>query len=287
MKKISINFKLKSKILLFVTLLLLVSVVLMGGSSYFISKNELDAQGQTILKNGVKMAIKLIDAKNEEVKKGSITLEEAQEQVKVYLLGKKNSDGTRTLDKDINLGSNGYFIVYDKEGLEVGLILHLKSKVWTTTDKSSKKFLLVQDQISKGINGGGFTNYLWTLPNSKTLDYKVTYSQLDSNWGWVVVAGSYMKDFNSGANKILGVLAIIFIIIIILGFVISLIFANSITTPIKKILNAMKSVENGDLNTKVSITSKNEIGDMANGFNSMVISKKNYRRSCCICKQYL
>lgn len=265
---------LRLRIMAFVTILLLISVLSMGLTSYFISKNQLTKQGKTILKNGVKMALKLIDAKNEEVKKGTISLADAQEQVRVYLLGTKNADNTRTIQKDVDLGKNGYFIAYSKDGTE---LMHpsLEGKnVWKTTEKGKSGFLLVQDQIKTALAGGGFTQYLWTLPNSTKLDYKITYEESDPNWGWIVVAGSYMKDFNSDANNILFVVLVVFVITILIGFAISLLFANSITNPIKKIIEAMKKVENGDLTTKLDDKISHEVGEIVNGFNSMLNSQK-------------
>ncbi|HEX9060718.1 MAG TPA: methyl-accepting chemotaxis protein, partial [Clostridia bacterium] len=246
-----------------------------GIPSYYVARGELDSQGKVILKNGVKMALELIDAKNSDVKKGFLTLEEAQEQVKVYLLGEKKADGTRTINKDVNLGDKGYFFVYDQGGTEIAHPSLEGKNVWDVKDKSGKDFYIVQDQINKAKNGGGFTMYTWELPNSKSMGMKITYSELDKNWGWVVVAGSYMDDYNKGANQITTIIISSVIFVIALGVIISLLFILSISKPLSHIVDVMKEVEKGNLSSKLTLNRSDEIGLVADGFNNMLDAQRS------------
>ncbi|WP_379132199.1 methyl-accepting chemotaxis protein [Paenibacillus sp. sgz500958] len=264
----------KIKLILFTVVLLLLSCLIIGIPSYFVANQELDKQGETILQNGVNMALMLIDAKSTDVKNGVITEKEAQEQVKTYLLGEKNADGTRTLNKKVNLGEHGYFIIYDAKGLEVAHPSLEGKNVWDVTDKSGNNFYLVRDQIEKAQKGGGFTYYTWTLPNSEATGTKITYSSLDNNWGWIVVAGSYMEDYNKGANKITNLIMMSILIVLVLGVTLSLFFINGITRPLKQLVESMKRIEKGDLSAELSIRRKDEIGIVADGFNSMIKAQR-------------
>ena len=264
----------KNKLILFTVALLLLSCLMIGIPSYYVANQELDTQGETILQNGVNMAMMLIDAKSKDVKNGVLTQAEAQEQVKTYLLGEKKSDGTRDISKKVNLGEHGYFIVYDSKGLEIAHPTLEGKNVWDVTDKSGKDFYLVRDQIAQAQKGGGFTYYTWNLPNSEKTGTKITYSGLDNDWGWIVVAGSYMEDFNKGANKITTLILISILIVLVLGITVSLFFINGITRPLKQLVEGMKKIEKGDLSTQLFIRRKDEIGIVADGFNSMINAQR-------------
>jgi len=279
MKKQRRHLNLGMKLTLLTVSLLLLSTLSIGIPGYFTAKSEFDLQGQILLKNAVKMAIKVIEAQNRGVKDGVLSLEEAQEQVKIALMGQKQADGKRTIDmKGVDLGKSGYFIVYDQQGVEV---MHpsLEGKnVWEVKDKGKSGFLLVQDQIAKARAGGGFTYYAWELPNSKVVGTKITYSEVDPNWGWVVIAGSYMQDFNAGADKITRIILISGLLVLLVGVIISQIFIASMTKPLLAVIAGMKRVENNDLTFRLVLERNDEIGIVAGGFNNMLEAQRSMIR---------
>ena len=107
------------KLILFTTIMLFISSAIVGGCSYLVARNALIEKGKTILQNGVKSALILIDEMNKDVENGSITLEEAQENIKLHLLGPLNEDGTRQINSPVDFGENGYYIIYSTSGVEI------------------------------------------------------------------------------------------------------------------------------------------------------------------------
>lgn len=269
---------LKLKLIMFTAVLLLLSCLMIGIPSYLVANQELDTQGETILRNGVNMALMLIDSKSKEVKNGVLTQEQAQEEVKSYLIGPKRDDGTRPINKNVDLGEHGYFFVYSTEGIELAHPTLEGQSVFDVTDKSGNKFYMARDQIAKAQNGGGITYYTWTLPNSEKTGTKITYSALDPNWGWVVVAGSYMQDFNKGADKITNWLLLSILVVLLVGVSVSLFFIHGITRPLKQLVDSMKRIEQGDLTVQLNIQRRDEIGIVADGFNSMIAAQRNMIR---------
>ncbi len=77
---------------------------------------------------------------------------------------------------------------------------------------------------------------------------------------------SVIKAINKAKRNVF-YLAVIFIIA---GIVISFIFASTITAPINKIVKVMEKVGKGDLNQRVIISAKDEIGILADSFNKMI-----------------
>ncbi|HEX9026979.1 MAG TPA: methyl-accepting chemotaxis protein, partial [Clostridium sp.] len=257
-------------LILVMGLLLIIPVLILGLISYYVAKAELENSGKILLKNSVEMTLQVIDDNQKLVDQGKLTLDDAQEKVREYMLSKKQTDGTRSINKNLSLGKSGYLLAYTQEGVEA---VHPTLEGKNVLDSKDKKngSLFVKDQIKIANDGGGYLTYWWTLPNSDQVADKITYQKADPNWGWVVCAGTYMNDFNVGSNKILINTLIVLLAVILLGSAIIVLFAKHISAPIKEISNAVDNVASGNLNIEtIQIKNKDEIGNLNDSFNIMV-----------------
>jgi methyl-accepting chemotaxis protein len=260
----------KTKLIMITGLLLVIPVLTLGLISYEVARKELENSGKTLLKNSVEMTLQVITENQKNVDQSKITLEEAQENVREYMLGKKNADGTRPINKNLSLGQNGYLIAYTKDGIEAAHPSLEGKNVLETKDKKDGSYF-VKEQIKIGTNGGGYSTYWWTLPSSDQIAQKITYQKVDPHWGWIISAGTYMQDFNSGSNKILSTLTIMLLAVIILGSSVILLLANHISVPIRKIAEAVDVVASGNLNVqKLHIKNRDEIGKLNESFGTMI-----------------
>ncbi len=268
------HLNIRAKLIIISLLLLILPGLIIGVTGYQISKSELDNAGATNLKNAVGMVIEMIDVINREVEKGNITLEEAQEQIKVKILGEKDAEGKRPINRKFDLGENGYILVVNDQADTIAHPTVEGKNMWEA--KTEDGFYFVQDQIKKGNEGGGFTYYEWPLPsNPESLAKKVSYTEKDPNWGWHVSAGTYMQDFNSGANNILRSLLITLLIFIVIGMIVIFLFTNHLTRPIMQIVDRVKQLSRGNLIVdEVKRKSRDELGQLAESMNVMV---KNIR----------
>lgn len=66
--------------------------------------------------------------------------------------------------------------------------------------------------------------------------------------------------------------AIVFLIIVLVGAIIAVIFSNFITLPIKRLTKVGEEFSNGDYSGRVQITSKDEIGELGTVYNKMADS---------------
>ena len=257
MKLISVSF-----------LLLAIPIIILGVLSYQTTKNTLDDYGASRLENSVAHTIGMIASLNEEVEKGNITLEDAQEKVKVTILGELQEDGTRPINTDFNLGENGYLFITDYEGTSVAHPTIEGENSWDEEDTQGNKF--VQEYINEGISGGGFTYYDYFLPNSDEIAEKVNYTKAFPEWEWVVGAGTYMMDFNKPANSILNLIFIVIGATLVIGITIIWFFANNVSKPINVVTEYMNNLARGDLSQEeLIIKSKDETGKLANALNRM------------------
>lgn len=275
MKKKNIQMGLRSsmrgKLIVTASALLIIPLLLTGVLSYYISRNELDKQSEVILKNSVRQAMMLIQAKQKEVFKGILSAKDAQEEVKKHLLGLMDKDGKRAINKDIDLGENGYFLIYGEKGLLIAHPFLEGQNLWDEDDKNRSGFKFSQEQIKVAMGGGGFVEYSWKLPNSEEVDKKITYQEYDPGWGWIVSAGSYVQDYNKGSKKILQLLLIITAISTTIGFVTIMIVARKITLPIQRIAGNLEEVSKGNLHIEeLDIVNQDETGTLAQAFNTML-----------------
>lgn len=259
----------KIKLLTVSILLLTIPLVILGILSYQKSSGSLDELGQTNLKNSVEHTIELMNILNEQVENGEISLDDAKEKVTIAILGEMQEDHTRPINKNFDLGENGYVFVSDNDG---NMVAHPNSEgtnLWDKQDINGKTY--AQEFIEKGLKGGGFTYYHFPIPGNKdVVEEKVTYSKAFEEWGWVVVAGAYLIDFNQPANEILQLNLIIIGITLVVGILIIWLFANHVSNPIKKVTKQMQYIAEGDLTrTQLDITSKDETGQLADGLNNL------------------
>lgn len=100
-------------------------------------------------------------------------------------------------------GDDGYFYVYDSEGVNIA---HPKEpfrvgKNWwdLESDKGEK---IVQLLIKKAQAGGGFHRYKWSKPSTKTKVDKISYSVFLDEWQWMLGTGVYLDDVNQQVSKL-------------------------------------------------------------------------------------
>ncbi|KGX93447.1 methyl-accepting chemotaxis protein [Pontibacillus halophilus JSM 076056 = DSM 19796] len=264
----------RAKLISISLLLLCVPSLVIGLIGYATAQDSLDELGRTTLKNGVEMAIQTIDTLQEDVSTGALDQESAQERMKELLIGPLKADGTRDIESPVDLGENGYFMVYNTEGQEIAHPSLENENVWDVTDKDGQLF--VQNQIKTAQDGGGFTTYSWTFPNSENVGEKITYNQYDKEWGWVVAASTYEKDFNAPAQQLLYVLLITLGAALLIGSAIIYLFSKHLANPLRDLTTQVDEIAAGNLSIDAKeVTRQDEIGQLDEGIQLMVTNLKS------------
>lgn len=263
------RFTIRYKLLVISLAILIIPALLVGVISIWVSARESDLQTETNLRNTVHMAAELIVSFEDAVKKGSLRKEEAQEKMKQLLLGPKQPDGTRTINTNIDIGEHGYFFVLNDQGDLVAHPTQEGEKFWDM--QTSDGFYHIRDMLQKGQKaGGGVTVYRWPLPDSKADAMKIAYSLRDPNWGWTIVAGSYIKDYNAGQQRIVQGTVYTLLSCIAVGGIIIILLATRLTNPLVQLTQLAKQVAGGDLSQRaIAIHSRDEIGDLYASFQTM------------------
>jgi methyl-accepting chemotaxis protein len=184
------------------------------------------------------------------------------------LLGEMQEDNTRPINSAIDLGENGYFYVLDDKG---NLLAHPNiegENIWDkqTTDGT----YYIREVVQSALNGGGFTYYDWPLPNSSEEASKVVYAEVDPHWGWIIAAGSYMKDYDGGQRAILWAIWVTLASCLLGGLIALVLFGEHISRPVIRVTKMAERMAEGDLTIEeVRVGNRDEIGGMAASFNRL------------------
>ncbi|MGE7690827.1 methyl-accepting chemotaxis protein [Lysinibacillus sp. NPDC097214] len=259
----------QGKLIIISLALLIIPSLVIGLVSYSKAKKGMDDIGEQVIKNSVESSLQLIELANESVKRGDIPLEVAQEQVREALLGPKDSEGKRPSKYPGDLGEYGYLYVLDDKGTLTTHPTREGDNLWNDQDSSGNYF--IREVTEKALAGGGFTQYEFELPGQDVLADKIIYSAKDPNWGWIIASGTYMQDFNKGANSLLLVIGITLLGAIIIGTAVVIMVSRHLALPVRKLSKRVREVAKGNLTVEIeNLQRSDEIGQLNEGFNEMV-----------------
>ncbi|WP_159449961.1 methyl-accepting chemotaxis protein [Clostridium massiliodielmoense] len=163
--------------------------------------------------------------------------------------------------KNVKIGKTGYAYLVDNKGL---VLAHpQKNKIAKQIDNESTN-KIIQDIRSGKVAKEGIENYEYE--NLK----KVQSYNVIPKVNWIISTTVNVDDIKSASVDIFKKIIIITIISLLISIVIGIFVSRSITNPINKLMDIMKQASEGDLTVKVPVKSKDEIGNLAIGFNNMI-----------------
>ncbi len=130
----------------------------------------------------VEMALGVVAQYNRLAEEGKMTQEAARAAAREALRGARYGKGDYVFIVDTN---HVYVMFPPKPENEGKNIRDLK-------DANGKLF--VQDLVSQGVAGGGFTDYWFPRPGNPAPKPKLSYTRAFAPWGWVVGTGIYIDD---------------------------------------------------------------------------------------------
>ncbi len=198
------------------------------------------------------------EATEEYVVTASYAIKEGTNIIGVVGLDIKLTDITEMV-KDVEIGYNGFSFVLSKEGTA---IVH--------PTKSSENLLELPyiKEMYKNESGNGVDEF--TEDGKKQL---LVYHTVPGT-SWKIGATYSINDLLVSASKIKFSILMIFFVSLIIAIAITYAVTSRMTKPIASLKEAVNEVANGDLREKVTITSKDEIGELGQHFNGMVENMK-------------
>lgn len=162
---------------------------------------------------------------------------------------------------DVKVGKQGYVFVLDDQG-----------RVVAHPDPSQIGNVLPVEEIQAVIAAGetsGLVDYEYKNAEGEISEKYAVYKFIPE-MRWYIMTSMYYDEISESTESMLTAAMITGVITLIVAAVILWIFANSLTKPIKAIVNDMSRVEQGDMTVVSEVKTKDEIGELAGKFNSMV-----------------
>lgn len=104
-------------------------------------------------------------------------------------------------------------------------------------------------------------------------DYITTYLPImgaDNKPIGMIFTGKDSILIKDAQNRMLGVIALVALSVLIIGFICTVLLAKSITKPIQSLAEGAGKVADGDLTHKVEVWTQDEVGNLTESFNRMV-----------------
>ncbi len=259
-----VNLKMQTKLILFVSTVLFLTLLFMFVFSYNISKQEvLNAKAESFQRM-CKDVYGFVQNQDERVKKREITLDEAQEEVRTYVNGPKLSDGSRDASKSklsLNLsGKQKDPIVYvwglDTKGTVVMHPFNLENQnAW---DLNLNGIYTTRESWSNKDKTGMVFQEYWQNPGEPVYTF-LAYQQYYEPWDWVIGAGGreelLYKDLRSKLfMQIIIVSLILFILSTIATYILSKLIMKTLGGEPDELNEIADSISKGNLSINLDST---------------------------------
>ncbi|KGN03023.1 chemotaxis protein [Clostridium novyi A str. 4570] len=251
--------------------LIVLAVVIIATVSFKIAKNSLYDLGERELKNRIQLGLIIMDSLEQEVKQGGLPRDVAQEIFRKEMLNPKKEDGkTRGINKNIDLKVDAYMYAINSEGLEMMHPFKEGENISSIQDSNGNNVVKLIIDEGKNPKNDGIIHFGWKNPNDIKEKAKVNAVAYFEPWDWYINIGCYEEAFYKPVYKILIYISLTALITIILSVILIWYSMNKKINPLGHIVSSMEMVSEGNINTKINIKRKDEIGYIAKVFNNML-----------------
>jgi two-component system sensor histidine kinase YesM len=176
------------------------------------------------------------------------------------LLVDLNYSSITKLCQKINLGNKGYIFLVDESG---DIIYHPKQQLVYTGIKREKIADILSSKEDSFIAKVDNENKLYTMSKSEKT-------------GWIVVGVANIDELFANQRETFTIYSLCAIALIIASIFTAIIYSNRITTPLTRLKNSMKEVENGNFTgTPYDETEDSEVGVLSRDFYNMTVKIEN------------
>ncbi|PCK31289.1 methyl-accepting chemotaxis protein [Pseudoalteromonas piscicida] len=169
-------------------------------------------------------------------------------------------------------GDSGYFFLFDLDGKMVAHPITPELNDTTMVKhhdayirEAFRQFVTIATQQQQG-----FVQYLWSKPNTDTLENKLSYVANLHHFNWAIGTGIYLQDVETQFVNSLYKMAFETLIYALLLVFISSLISKNITKPLDKLTRTMAIIASQkDLTIELKSLGKDELAQMAVAFNQM------------------
>ncbi|HQO01311.1 MAG TPA: methyl-accepting chemotaxis protein [Spirochaetota bacterium] len=182
-----------------------------------------------------------------------------------------DTEELRRIIKGIKIGKNGYAYIIDGKGK---MVIHPDKGLEGTETAGFKdadgKFFI--QEILK--NKNGTISYYWKNAGEDTAEKRIAIYKYIPETGWIVTSVAHYDELYIQARRIRNIIILAILGSILLCFPFVTGISSRILRPLTKIRKITDEVSSGNLASTIDIVSRDEFGQMARDFTTII---KNFR----------
>ncbi len=129
----------------------------------------------------------------------------------------------------------------------------------------------VPDDLQTLLSSGTNFRSIWWTKDYRGVDALIGVRSIPET-GWVLAVQQSQAEVLAPINELRNVWLLVTIIVLVAALLIAPWLARNLTDPLQQLTEAAKKVQAGNLNTTVSLDRRDEFGELAAAFNSMIAS---------------
>ncbi len=274
-----------------VNVLIIVSLLLVGGAAILLSASALQKEGELAIseyRTGVmnektqtlKEMVRIVHAMARD------HLEDGRDKgFSVAEIKEKALDSIGSLRYGAD--DTGYFFIYDSAGITILLPVKPEARgtnMIDTRDTSGVYVIKELIKAAKSSREGGMFQYLWPKPGHDNPVPKLSFAKRFDAWDWNIGTGIYTDDVDvvldrkaaeikagitSEVVKVCLVISAFIIISLVAGY---FVISKGVVGPIRKMIHMLRDIAEGegDLTQRIESTSGDETQELADWFNLFI-----------------
>lgn len=229
--------------------------------------------------------------------------DDAHEQViGILYVGEKEKD-ISSLRKEINnivIGKTGYVCVVGAKGEQRGTYRISRKgqrdgeNLWDSQDSAGRYFvreivhnaLALPTQDADGSIPVFLEHYPWQNSDESVIRQKTAAISYFAPWDWIIMASLYEDDIVDSQTRMVSALenmihyvGLVAYIVVVLALFIGYLVASGISKPLVQAVKVFGAVGQGDLDLRLTLNRRDEIGQLSRAFNLMVQNLKQLTAS--------
>ncbi|MEA3288589.1 MAG: cache domain-containing protein [Campylobacterota bacterium] len=170
------------------------------------------------------------------------------------------------------IGKSGYLYIFDGN---YNMLIHPNSNIngknISKLKNPGKDTFLFTDLINAA-KSNQYLNYKWDKPSDKNnyIYDKISFIEYIPELNWYIASSIYTEELKSSSNELRDFIMFLALIIFIGSAIYSYIFLRNLLKPISNLSQLALKVSKGDYSVRSDLKQNDEIGLLANEFNSMV-----------------
>ncbi len=184
--------------------------------------------------------------------------------------GLVNIDDFKQSILDLKFGKTGYTFVINNEGKA---IIHPKLEGVNVVTVDGLPFEALAYMFEQK---NGQVVYPWKNPGESKPRTKLCFFNYIEDYDWIIGSSSYQEEIYAPLRTIGTMVLMTFILTMLLVLSLTFEISDSITNPLQKLMEKFRSASKGDFSLRMTVTSKDELGQLAMFFNKFMEQLSDY-----------